>query len=103
VERLLTDPRHVAQLPLLLEAADGVAVIDDPLGEDGTSIGRVYWLSTRPLVAAEDRDELRRLRLADLRQKVATGLESLDRGEGLDGETVFDELHAGLGAEDDRG
>jgi antitoxin ParD1/3/4 len=51
----------------------------------------------------EDRDELRRLRLADLRQKVATGLESLDRGEGLDGEAVFDELQAGLGAEDDRG
>jgi antitoxin ParD1/3/4 len=51
----------------------------------------------------EDRDELRRLRLADLRQQVATGLEALDRGEGLDGETVFDELHAGLGAEDDRG
>ena len=51
----------------------------------------------------EDRDELRQLRLAELRQRVAAGLESLDRGEGLDGEAAFDELDAGLGSDDDRG
>ena len=51
----------------------------------------------------EDRDQLRRLRLAELRKKVAAGLESLDRGEGLDGEGTFDELDAGLGSEDHRG
>jgi antitoxin ParD1/3/4 len=51
----------------------------------------------------EERDELRRLRLAELRKKVAAGLASLDRGEGLDGEAVFDELVAGLGPQEDRG
>ena len=51
----------------------------------------------------EERDELRRLRLADLRQKVASGLESLDRGEGRHGAAAFDELDADLSVEDDRG
>lgn len=46
----------------------------------------------------ETRDELRQLRLAEQRKKVAAGLESLDRGEGLDGETAFDELGASLGS-----
>jgi len=51
----------------------------------------------------EERDELRQLRLAELRKKVAAGLESLDRGEGLDGEAAFDELDAGLWSEEHRG
>jgi antitoxin ParD1/3/4 len=78
----------------------------EQLIQDRVKTGRYHSASEvvrEALRLLEDRDELRRLRLADLRQKVATGLESLDRGEGLDGETVFDELHAGLGAEDDRG
>lgn len=44
----------------------------------------------------EEREELRRLRLAELRGKIAAGLASLDRGEGVPGEEAFDELMAGL-------
>ncbi len=40
----------------------------------------------------DDRDELRRLRLAEVRIKVAEGLTSLDAGEAIDGEAFFDEL-----------
>jgi antitoxin ParD1/3/4 len=38
----------------------------------------------------EDRDELRRLRLAELRAQVAAGLDALDRGQVRDGDAVFD-------------
>ncbi|MGH3440570.1 MAG: type II toxin-antitoxin system ParD family antitoxin [Nitriliruptorales bacterium] len=37
------------------------------------------------------RDELRQLRLEEFRAKVAEGLDSLDRGEGRDGDEVIDE------------
>ncbi|MFP4148306.1 MAG: type II toxin-antitoxin system ParD family antitoxin [Nitriliruptoraceae bacterium] len=40
----------------------------------------------------EDRDELRRLRLAELRSQVAAGLGSLDRGQALDGDAVIDAI-----------
>ena len=40
----------------------------------------------------KDRDELRRLRIDELRVKVAAGLDSLDRGEGMDGEAAIDEV-----------
>ena len=40
----------------------------------------------------EDRDELRRLRLAELRSQVAAGLDSLDRGQARDGDEVIDEI-----------
>ena len=40
----------------------------------------------------EDRDELRRLRLAELRSQVAAGLDSLDRGQARDGDAVIDEI-----------
>ncbi len=40
----------------------------------------------------EDRDELRRVRLAELRSKVAAGLDSLDRGQARDGDEVIDEI-----------
>jgi antitoxin ParD1/3/4 len=42
----------------------------------------------------QDRDELRRLRLDELRAKVAAGLDSLDRGEAVDGDAVIDEILA---------
>lgn len=45
----------------------------------------------------EDRDEMRRLRLEEMRKKIASGLESLNRGESLSGGEVFDELLSGLG------
>lgn len=51
----------------------------------------------------EERDELRRLRLAEMRNQIAAGLASLDRGEGVSGEEVFDELEAGLGDQPDVG
>lgn len=40
----------------------------------------------------EDRDELRRVRLAELRSQVAAGLDSLDRGQALDGDAVIDDI-----------
>ncbi|TVR35408.1 MAG: type II toxin-antitoxin system ParD family antitoxin [Nitriliruptor sp.] len=39
-----------------------------------------------------DRDELRRLRIAELRTKVAAGLDSLDDGRSHDGDAVIDEI-----------
>lgn len=44
----------------------------------------------------EDRDEVRRLRLDEMRKKIAAGLASLDRGGALPGEKVFDELESDL-------
>ncbi len=72
----------------------------EQLIHDRVSSGRYHSASEvvrEALRLLEARDELRQLRLAELRKKVAAGLESLDRGEGLDGEAVFDELGAGLG------
>jgi antitoxin ParD1/3/4 len=40
----------------------------------------------------QDRDELRRLRMDELRVKVAGGLDSLDLGEGMDGDAAIDEI-----------
>ena len=40
----------------------------------------------------QDRDEFRRLRMDQLRAKVAAGLDSLDRGEGSDGDAVIDDI-----------
>lgn len=34
----------------------------------------------------------REVRLAELKAKIKVGISELDRGEGIDGETVFDEL-----------
>ena len=44
----------------------------------------------------EDRDEVRRLRLDEMRKKIAAGLASLDRGGALPGEKVFDGLESDL-------
>jgi len=40
----------------------------------------------------EDRDELRRVRLAELRMQVAAGLDALDQGQVQDGDAVIDEI-----------
>lgn len=71
----------------------------EQLVHDKVSSGRYHSASEvvrEALRLLEDRDELRRLRLDELRSKVATGLASLDRGEAIDGEDVFDDLQAGL-------
>jgi antitoxin ParD1/3/4 len=39
-----------------------------------------------------DRDELMELRKQELRKKIAQGLDSLHRGEGVDGDDFFDQL-----------
>lgn len=39
-----------------------------------------------------DRDELIELRKQELRKKIAVGLESIERGEGIDGGAFFAEL-----------
>ena len=40
----------------------------------------------------EDRDELRRVRLAELRSQVAAGLDSLNSGQTRDGDAVIDDI-----------
>jgi antitoxin ParD1/3/4 len=45
-----------------------------------------------------DRDELRELRMAEVRAKVAEGLESLDRGEAASGDEVFERILDGRSA-----
>ncbi len=40
----------------------------------------------------EEQDQLRALRLEQIRKKIAEGLDALDRGEGIDGEEAFDRL-----------
>lgn len=40
----------------------------------------------------EDEERLRDKRLAEVRRKIQIGLDELDRGEGLPGEEVFEEL-----------
>jgi antitoxin ParD1/3/4 len=50
------------------------------------------------LVLLEDRDRVRDLRREEFRKQVAAGLESLRRGEGIDGEEVFDRLEAEIDA-----
>jgi antitoxin ParD1/3/4 len=40
----------------------------------------------------EEQDQLRALRLEEVRKKIAEGLEALDRGEGMDGEEAIARL-----------
>ena len=40
----------------------------------------------------EDQDRLRELRLEETRQKIQTGLDQLDRGQGLPGEKVYAQM-----------
>jgi len=40
----------------------------------------------------DDQDRLREMRLEEVRRKVQAGIDELDRGEGIDGETVLAEL-----------
>jgi antitoxin ParD1/3/4 len=44
----------------------------------------------------EEREELHRMRLTKMRDKIAAGLMSLNQGEGVAGDAAFDELDAGL-------
>ena len=46
----------------------------------------------------EEQDRSLDLRKTELREKIAEGFESLRRGEGVDGEAVFDRLEAELDA-----
>jgi antitoxin ParD1/3/4 len=55
-----------------------------------TSAEEVVWVGLRLL---QDREEVRRIRTEELRKMVATGIEQLDRGEGIDGDEVFKRLH----------
>ncbi len=50
----------------------------------------------------EEREELRNIQKQKLRQKIAQGLDQLDRGEGLPGDEVFAELDAELDALEQR-
>lgn len=40
----------------------------------------------------EERDQVRQVQTQELRKKIDKGLESLERGEGVDGEEFFDAL-----------
>ena len=46
----------------------------------------------------DERDQFLALHKDEIKQQIAAGLESLRRGEGLDGEVVFDEVLAELDA-----
>ena len=46
----------------------------------------------------EERERLQEAALIEVREKIAVGLASLDRGEGVPGERVFEELGARLAA-----
>ncbi len=59
-----------------------------------TSASEVVREALRLLV---DRDELRQLRMDEIRSKVAAGLSSLDQGEGRDGDEVIDEIFSDAG------
>jgi len=48
----------------------------------------------------EDRTEEHEAKLEALRDRVDDGIRELERGEGLDGTDVFDEILEGLSAED---
>ena len=50
----------------------------------------------------EERDHIMALRREELRKKIAEGLDSLRRGEGVDGEEVFDRIEAELEAMEQR-
>src|ERR1700688_3133334 len=58
-----------------------------------TSASEVVQEALRLLEAAE---RIRADRLRDVRAKIAEGLDSLNRGEGLDGEGVFREIEAAI-------
>lgn len=45
----------------------------------------------------EHQERFREKGIKEIRRKIAEGLKSLDRGQGLPGEAVFAELEAGLG------
>ncbi len=49
-----------------------------------------------------DRDELTELRKQELRKKIALGLDSLHRGEGVDGDEYFEQLEREEGARERR-
>jgi antitoxin ParD1/3/4 len=51
----------------------------------------------------EQRERRRQADLEDVRQKIAVGIEQLDRGDGLDGEQAFAELLAELGEPEEGG
>lgn len=40
----------------------------------------------------EEKDHMREIKLAELKKEIQLGLNSLDRGEGIDGEEVFEEI-----------
>jgi len=45
-----------------------------------------------------DREQMRAVRRDAFGQRVRAGVEQLDRGEGIDGDTAFDEIERGLDA-----
>ena len=42
----------------------------------------------------EERDQLRQIRLAELKKKIAVGVEQAERGDVVDGDQVFEKLRA---------
>ncbi|MCT7985840.1 MULTISPECIES: type II toxin-antitoxin system ParD family antitoxin [Oscillatoriales] len=61
------------------------------------TVNRGRYASEGEVVAAalqllEDREKRYQEKLAELQEKITVGIESLDRGEGIDGETALREL-----------
>lgn len=61
------------------------------------TVNRGRYASEGEVVAAalqllEEREKLYQEKLAELQEKITVGIESLERGEGIDGETALREL-----------
>lgn len=67
--------------------------------QDRVKSGRYHSASEvvrEALRLLQDRDEVRKLRLDEMRQRIAAGLASLDEGKAIAGDAAFDELETGL-------
>ena len=67
----------------------------EKLVESKVQSGRYQYASEvvrEGLRLLEDQNRLREMRLEEVRRKVQAGIDELDRGEGIEGETVLAEL-----------
>lgn len=69
---------------------------------DGDRYNSVSDVVRDGLLLLQAREEEQAVRLASLRADIQSGLDQLDRGEGLDGEEVFEQVLAGIGRAEKR-
>ncbi|HEY0153596.1 MAG TPA: type II toxin-antitoxin system ParD family antitoxin [Longimicrobium sp.] len=69
---------------------------------DGDRYKSVSDVVREGLLLLQVREEEQAIRFASLRADIQSGLDQLDRGEGLDGEEVFEQVLAGIGRAEKR-